>query len=515
MRYALVSDIHANIQAWKVVYEDIQSNTVDKIICLGDVIGYGPNPAEVLKEVRAKVDAFVLGNHDAVVCDKLDVSLFNDDARLLIEWTRKQLSKEDIEFVGAFPLTLIGDGFLCVHGEFAEPGNFDYVLEANDALPSWKATESNLLVVGHTHEPALYVLGSSGIPRTVDLQDFAVDPGKRYFVNIGSVGQPRGSDNRACYCIYDTETKSIYWRHVAFDLEAYRKALKATGLTLDPSYYMLPEETKPDTGTAPAKKRIVYTPPKSKDQAARNVVASQDLKNIPARKKKIPLNLVSTLVVLVILLVVFIWKRTHPALDFNNAGQRVIAASSKTLLPSVREVVDAGQEIPGWTTHIDNRYHQRIGVNLDPFGQPFFYLTSKDEKEGLLLASPWIAVQSNLSWDVDASFQEKKDFKGTTTLAISLIRDKNGKKVEIRDFFVRSPEAGTPTGWNRIRERFTLPETGGLIQFQVRGQFKGTLLIRQMTLAPARGDAPPQSVKSSSEPPASETTNDPWKQKIK
>ena len=547
MRYALISDLHANMQAWKVVYEDIQSNSVDRIICLGDVVGYGPNPSEIIRELRNKVDAFVLGNHDAAVCDKMDASCFNDDARKIIEWTRKQLSEDDLKFMGYFPLTLIGDGFLCAHAEFAGPANFDYVLEANEALPSWKATESNLLIVGHTHEPALYVLGASGVPRTVEPQDFAVDPGKRYFVNLGSVGQPRGSDARSCYCIYDTETKSIYWRRVAFDVDAYRKALQATGLNLDPSYYMLPEP-KTAEGAAPAKRRIVFTPPKSTDKGARNVVTVQDLKTIPPRKKRLPLNVISTVVVILAILVVFVWKRTHPAQDFDHASKRLIPSSAKTILSIVRDVVEPGNEIPGWSTHVDNRYHQRIGVNLDTFNMPFYYLTSKDEKEGLALASSWIAVQPNQCWDVDASFQVKKDVIGDARLKINLIRMHKGKQEEVRDFFMRVPQAAAPGGWTRIHERITIPEEGTLIQFQVQGKFKGTVLVRQMLLTLLKGDAiatlqpaapveevakpaeaaPAPEVKDAAEAPAKPaatdaaapapateaTPIDPWKQKV-
>ena len=106
MRYAIISDLHANMQAWKVVYEDIQNNNVDRIICLGDIVGYGPNPAQLLREVRNNVDAVILGNHDAALCGKLDATLFNEDAQRLLEWTRKQVSADDLKFISSLPLTL-------------------------------------------------------------------------------------------------------------------------------------------------------------------------------------------------------------------------------------------------------------------------------------------------------------------------------------------------------------------------------------------------------------------------
>lgn len=518
MRYALISDVHSNIQAWKMVLEDIRANSVDKIICLGDIIGYGPNPSEIMRSLRNHVDAFVLGNHDAVVCGKLDISLFNDDARNLLEWTRKQLSEDDLKFMGFFPLTLIGDGFMCAHGTFVDPASFDYIGTAEEALPSWKAVESNLLFVGHTHEPALFVLGSSGVPRTVEVQDFVVDAGRRYLVNIGSVGQPRGGDCRSSYCIYDTETQSVYWRRVAFDLDAYRKALKSTGLTLDPSYYMLPEpKTEPG---APIKRRIVFTPPKSPDKAAHDVIAVQDLKSLPPRRKKIPLHLVSAASAIVLGLAATLWMRTHPALDIDGTDQKVTPATARIILPLAREKVEPRNTIAGWATHVDNRYHQRIGVNLDTFNMPFVYLISDNTKNAISLASPWIAAASNQTWDIDVSLQQQKGFSGSANLIVVMVRDQQGKRTELRDFLVRAPDSSTSGGWSRIHETFTVPQGGTLFQLRIEGKFTGTLLARQMNLKllsetalPEPPSSPTTSGPASTESPASSATNDPWHQK--
>ncbi|MEI6563041.1 MAG: metallophosphoesterase family protein [bacterium] len=509
MRYALVSDIHANIQAWKMVYEDIQKNSVDRIICLGDVIGYGPNPAELLWSLKNKVDAFVLGNHDAALCGKLDDSLFNDDARRLLAWTRKQLNEDDLKFIRTFPLTLIGDGFRCSHSEFSEPASFDYVLEAAEALPSWKATDSDLLIVGHTHERAIFVLGNSGIPRVVEPQDFTVDAGKRYFVNVGSVGQPRGKDHRASYCIYDTETRSIYWRRVMFDVEAYRKALKATGLTLDPSYY-LPDEPTAKVGEAPAKRRIVFTPPKSPDKAAHDVVAVQDLKSVPPRKKKMPYNLISIVLIAVLLAGAIIWRTIPHATDINAASALPLPASERNVLTVPDQVLDPGQPIAGWDIHLEDKYRQRVGVNLDPFKQPFPYLVSKNKNKEILLSSSWIAVQPRQTWRVDASFQKKSDFSGAVALEIIL---QDTKHQIVSNFFIREPGAPLETGLSKIQEKIIIPEGGTMIRAQVRGKFEGNILVRhlQLNLPPTAGTTPVTPT-STGTPAASD---DKWTQKVK
>ena len=110
MRYAIVSDIHANMQAWKAVLQDIACSDIDRIICLGDIVGYGPRPAEVLQSVHARADHLVLGNHDAVIAGKLSAELFNSRARERVKWTAEHLSPKAVEVLGSVPLTLTGDG---------------------------------------------------------------------------------------------------------------------------------------------------------------------------------------------------------------------------------------------------------------------------------------------------------------------------------------------------------------------------------------------------------------------
>jgi len=153
MRFAIVSDIHSNLQAWNAALLDIRCNSIDKIVCLGDVVGYGPNPAEVLKSVHENVDYIVLGNHDAVVCGKMDASLFNDQACEIIEWTQAQLNNNAVKFLNSLPLSLASPAFRCTHGDFSQPEAFLYIIDPEDAVASWQTREEQLLFVGHTHTP--------------------------------------------------------------------------------------------------------------------------------------------------------------------------------------------------------------------------------------------------------------------------------------------------------------------------------------------------------------------------
>ena len=237
MRFAIVSDIHANMPAWKAVLTDIASNRVDRILCLGDAVGYGPNPLEVLSSLHQHVDAFCMGNHDAAACGKLDAARFNPLAATLVAWTQKKLPRRALDFMGAFPLTLTGEGFRCAHAEFSDPSAFNYILEPADALPSWNAAAEPLLFVGHSHAPGIHLIGASQTPHRIDAQDFTLEPGKRYIVNTGSVGHPRDGDLRACYVIHDTSTASVHFRRIPFDSDIYRAAIHAAGLPLDAAVF--------------------------------------------------------------------------------------------------------------------------------------------------------------------------------------------------------------------------------------------------------------------------------------
>jgi predicted phosphodiesterase len=518
MKYAFVSDIHANIQAWKKVYEDIQANEVDRVISLGDVVGYGPNPREIIKEINTKVDAFVLGNHDAAVCGKIEKSLFNDEARLVLDWTSKQLKDEDRQFLGTFPLTLLGDGFRCAHGEFTNPANFDYVLDAEGALASWKAVPENLLIVGHTHEPALYVLGNSGTPRSVEPQDFVMDPGKRYFVNIGSVGHPRGTDLRSCYCIFDSEKKSLYWRRIGFDLDAYRKSLKATGLTLDPSYYLKPEPRK--IPAAPATQRIVFTPPKTPDKAAHDVVREKDIKVLPRRPQKMPLNLKLILAAIVLIIGLYVWRAVPHSTEIDGAAGNPIPYSSGNLLRFPVSVIKPGKTLPGWTIHLEDKLRQGVGLNLNSMNAPFLYIRSKNAKHALEMVSSRIVAEPGQTWTFESD-TEPRGLAGKVTISLVLTPagSSSGKVIYKRDV-----GATLFSGPSKVQSRFTIPQPGGTLHVRIHGNFSGTLIFPSLSLKADAGqtaepratsvpDAPREVVAEPGEvsaPVQPSGGNDPW-----
>ncbi len=225
MKFAIISDIHANLQAWLAVSADMGTLPIDRVIHLGDLIGYGPNPREVMSLAYHRIDYNLMGNHDAAVLNKLNLDKWNRRARQMIRWTRNQLTEEQLKQLSKAPLSLSNRQFRCTHSECSRPGEFYYVQEAKHALHSWRAVSEQLIFIGHTHIPKIFVLGSSGEPHELEAQSFMCEEGKRYIVNVGSVGFPRNESDHASYVYFDDEEMTVYWRRVPFDVSGYQTAL--------------------------------------------------------------------------------------------------------------------------------------------------------------------------------------------------------------------------------------------------------------------------------------------------
>ena len=222
MKYAIISDVHANDAALDAVLADARMKGARRIICLGDVVGYGPEAAAVVARVRKACAAVIAGNHDDAVSGRCSAEDFNDFAAEAVERNRTELDADAISWLASLPYVFSEDGFACAHGEFAKPERFDYVFEAEDAVPSWNARSEQLLFVGHTHVPQLFVVGASGTPHKLEPQDFVLEEGKRYLVNPGSVGFPRSGAGPcySTYCLYDSDEGAVEFKTVPFDLRS-------------------------------------------------------------------------------------------------------------------------------------------------------------------------------------------------------------------------------------------------------------------------------------------------------
>ena len=218
MTYAIISDVHANEIALSAVLEDARNCGVQKIICLGDVVGYGPEPEKTIDIVRRATVMSLAGNHDDAVAGRLDPADFIDLAADAVARHREALSKENLEWLMNRPYTFRGKTFACTHGDFTSPKSFLYVTDEAEAAANFSARGEQLMFVGHSHVPGIFLTGASGHVYALPPTDFTIEDGKRYIVNPGSVGYPR-TDGNTCestYVIYDDAERTVAFRHIPF-----------------------------------------------------------------------------------------------------------------------------------------------------------------------------------------------------------------------------------------------------------------------------------------------------------
>jgi len=230
MRYALISDIHGNLEALEAVVKALSGEKIDSYLCLGDIVGYGANPKECIEIVRSlKPSVFIAGNHEWGIAGLLDLDYFNEYARDAIEWTKKVLSRAEIEYLKSAHLTYEDELITLVHGGLIEPDKFPYIMDSDDAYSTMKKMKTRLCFIGHTHVSEIY-RSDDGHAK---LQDgYGITPGKgaKYVVNVGSVGQPRDMDVRASYCIFDTETDRVEIKRLLYDFKITQGKILNAGL---------------------------------------------------------------------------------------------------------------------------------------------------------------------------------------------------------------------------------------------------------------------------------------------
>jgi predicted phosphodiesterase len=228
MRSAIFGDIHANLEAFEVVLADAREQGCDSFICLGDVVGYNANPRECLEIVQSLECPVVKGNHDSYVSSEHSLVTFNPLAEVAIQWTRDQLNSSEKRWLSNLPLIVEIRGFTVVHASLDEPGDWNYVLNQLDAAASFSKQTTELCFFGHTHSPRAYIKDSSivGVP----FEQIIPERGKKYFVNPGSVGQPRDGDWRAAYVVFDEERRTINLRRLRYDLTRTQRKIVAAGL---------------------------------------------------------------------------------------------------------------------------------------------------------------------------------------------------------------------------------------------------------------------------------------------
>ncbi|MEA3328570.1 MAG: metallophosphoesterase family protein [Candidatus Omnitrophota bacterium] len=231
MRYAVFADIHSNLEAWQAVSESFKNKRIDGFICAGDIVGYGPDPQECIKLVRGMIPAplIVGGNHDWAVAGKLDIDYFNTYAKQAILWTKENLSQVDKDYLGSLSLIQEGNNFTLVHGSLDQPEEFRYIIDIRDAEPSFRILEKDILFVAHSHVPFILSMKQEKM-RYIEPGRLNLCEQEKYIINVGSIGQPRDGDPRACYLIYDAEVDLVEFERVEYDIVSTRRKIIKAGL---------------------------------------------------------------------------------------------------------------------------------------------------------------------------------------------------------------------------------------------------------------------------------------------
>lgn len=232
MRVGILADIHANLTAFEAVLVDAeQRGGIDEIWCLGDVVGYGPDPHECIEKLQKICRVCVAGNHDRAAVGKIDTLDFNPQAAEANQWTAEQLTEKDIRYLNNLPLTIERGEFTLAHGSPRDP-IWEYLFSLDTATENLAAFVTSYCIVGHTHQPLVFSFArfKAGTVTKLEHESEVVLGDKRMILNPGGVGQPRDGDPRASYAVYDSTIRTFTLYRVPYDIKAVQARMREHGL---------------------------------------------------------------------------------------------------------------------------------------------------------------------------------------------------------------------------------------------------------------------------------------------
>ena len=222
MRIGIFSDVHANYEALSAVLEAYKGEEIDQYLCVGDIVGYGASPSECLSVVQSVTDQVVLGNHDAAVAGLMDYSYYYEAARKVLDMHADTLDDKQLAWLHDLPYhRKYPDWNLTIcHGSPIHEEEFDYIFtveQAYSVLPFYESF-ANITCIGHSHLCRIFALTPTTVEEIANNR-FVIDKERKYIISVGSVGQPRDYDNRACYTIFDTDSREFFFKRVEYDIE--------------------------------------------------------------------------------------------------------------------------------------------------------------------------------------------------------------------------------------------------------------------------------------------------------
>jgi diadenosine tetraphosphatase ApaH/serine/threonine PP2A family protein phosphatase len=230
MKTGIFSDVHGNLEALEAIVDTLRSSGATRFICCGDVVGYGPDPNRCIETIRGMDCAVVAGNHDCGVVGKTLLDGFNPAALQAVVWTRSQLTEPNRSYLENLPLTCRREPPLIVHSSPSAPGAWEYVLTLREAAAEMESYQGGVCVIGHSHQPLAVERVTGGPARLVHDDRFDIRPDAKYFINAGSVGQPRDGDPRACCLLFDEGSRTMTFLRVPYDIPAVQAKIRAAGL---------------------------------------------------------------------------------------------------------------------------------------------------------------------------------------------------------------------------------------------------------------------------------------------
>ena len=487
MRYAIVSDIHSNLPAWNAVLADLSALKARKIICLGDVVGYGPQPEAVLESAYRHIDYFVMGNHDAVVAGKMSDLAFNNLAQTMIRWTAARVPAKAKEFLAEQPLVLEGRGFVCVHGSLDRPQAFNYIVSPQEALDTWSATDAQIVFIGHSHIPGIFVLGESGTPHLIPSQDFVVEDGKRYIVNAGSVGDPRDADPRASYCLYDDATGVVTFRRVAFDYDAVRDAAAKAGLD-ESSIQLLRHD--PISLREAVRDTLGFAPPSRDSEMAQNIVASGYIGSLRKANSRLRFGVSAAIAAFMAA------AGVATALALRGGGH---AASFPEKPLEMRQAIvpndiqgnllrefPAGPLAPsgafaGWRYTLEEPKQQSVALSQDPdTGRTVLSITNTGRRRFSLEAADWeLNRHAEGRAQILLESMREKDFQGKATITVVANRHLPDERILLSvPVSIKKPGEWAET--KKIMEKkskLRIGEDTKTLSYRLEAEFSGTLYL--------------------------------------
>ncbi|MDP8216787.1 MAG: metallophosphoesterase family protein [Candidatus Kaelpia imicola] len=232
MRYAVLGDIHSNLEALEEVLLDLKEKKIDKVFSIGDIVGYGADPSKCIDIARERFEFTTLGNHDSALTGGLSLDLFSGMAKDAIIWSQNRVEHNNIEFLSDLPLIEEYGGMVFAHSSLYSPESFDYPVSSEGIRKNFDIQDDKrVCFIGHSHIPAIFMIDDiSGDIVELQDKDTMVESKKRYFINTGSVGQPRDGDSRAAYIYYDDSEGRISIERVDYDIGKTASKITVTGL---------------------------------------------------------------------------------------------------------------------------------------------------------------------------------------------------------------------------------------------------------------------------------------------